>query len=510
MAETKPCPYCGEIIKETAVKCRFCGEWLNEGRITPPSTDHFTLVRMALASRYELIEEIGRGGMAYVYKAIQKNLERQIALKVLSPQAILDSEFLERFHREARTAAKLQHQNIVMIYDEGTESGVHFIAMEYLDGADLHTLIKRKGKLSQDETIKIIIPIAQALDYAHSRNIVHRDIKSANIFVTNSGRPVLTDFGIAHAAVGTQLTMSGTVLGTPEFMSPEQANGKLIDHRSDIYSLGIVMYQALTGRLPFEGGNPLTLIYKVINEPHTPLANISSLPLWLEKAVEGCLIKDPSKRIQSGQELADLLINKKTTNREDKSSASRTVKVSTEKFEEPEKPVRLIKKSVTPDEAKRRPVQTEQKKDSSGISIGILASIFFVLIVIAIVVFSSGGNEENKTQENVVKPKIDYSPRQYIPPVQNNDTKTNDFKKEIEKPPEPKKEIVVEQKVKVPSVINLSPEAAARILRNNGLQLGTISKLPTGSGKKGVVFRQVPPAGTKLKRGSTVNLIIGE
>ena len=196
--------------------------------------------------------------MATVYKAIQKNLNRLVALKVVHPNLVHDTEFLNRFHREAQMAASLNHPNIVMIYDVGAINGVHFISMEYLEGEDLQTLIRRSGKISVDDTIHIIAPIAEALDYAHQMGLIHRDVKSANIMITKTRRAVLTDFGIAHPVSGTRLTLAGTIIGTPEYMSPEQAEGKQIDGRSDIFSLGIVMFECLTGTVPFKGDSPLT------------------------------------------------------------------------------------------------------------------------------------------------------------------------------------------------------------------------------------------------------------
>lgn len=239
MPETKTCPFCSEIIISTAVKCRFCGSMLGDAASVNAS-DPTTYVKLAISGKYELLERVGEGGMAVVYKAKQINLDRIVALKVIHQNLIHDKEFLDRFHREARIAASLNHPNIVTIHDEGIENGVHFIAMEYLEGTNLHSLIKRKGRLGEDETIRIAISMAEALDYAHKKGIVHRDIKSANIILTNEGRIVLTDFGIARAVSGTKSSLSGSVIGTPEYMSPEQADGKPLDHRSDLYSLGYI------------------------------------------------------------------------------------------------------------------------------------------------------------------------------------------------------------------------------------------------------------------------------
>ena len=306
MSDTKLCPYCGEEIKAIAIKCKICGSML-----TPTGTDQpvssITLVKQALASKYEIIEEIGKGGMATVYRALQKNLHREVALKVIHQNLIHDSEFVARFHREAQVCASLSHPNIVTVYDEGEINGVHFMAMELLSGTDLHRLIHQKGRLEAEEAIRYIAPIAQALDHAHSKGLIHRDVKSSNIIITRDGRSVLTDFGIAHAAAGTKLTQTGTIIGTPEYMSPEQAEGKPLDHRSDIYSLGIVLYECLSGKVPFKGDNPLTTIHKIIYDQPEPLSRISGIPQWIEQIVTQCLEKDVTKRMQSGVLLSDRL-----------------------------------------------------------------------------------------------------------------------------------------------------------------------------------------------------------
>ena len=311
MKDTKPCPFCGEIIKISAIKCKYCGSVLSGSFGSQISSD--TQVKLALSEKYDIIEVVAKGGMATVYKAVQRNLNRIVALKVVHPNLLHDTEFLNRFHREAQTAASLSHPNIVMIYDEGSLNGVHFIAMEYLDGKDLHCIIKERGKLSVDETINIIIPIAEALDYAHSRGLIHRDVKSANIIVTQNGRTVLTDFGIAHAASGTKLTQAGSIIGTPEYMSPEQAEGKIVDGRSDIFSLGIVMYECLTGKVPFKGDNPLTTIHGIIYDS-TPSPRVlnGKIPGWLETIVMCTLSKIPDERFPSGIILSAYLLERKT------------------------------------------------------------------------------------------------------------------------------------------------------------------------------------------------------
>jgi len=313
--ETKRCPYCGEIILATAIKCKHCKSILTDDPFVVFNTKPETYIKIALSKKFELLDEIGKGGMAVVYKALQKNLERVVALKILPQQFVHDQEFLEYFHREARAAAVLSHPNIVTIFDEGCENGIHYISMEFLEGIDLHNFIKSQGKLSVEQTVKIIAQIADALDYAHKKGIIHRDVKSGNIIITTSGRAVLTDFGIARAFMSSKSAMSGSIIGTPEYMSPEQANGQFLDGRSDLFSLGVVLYECLAGEIPFKADNPIGVIYKIINSEPVPIEKIrSDLPDWLIYAVKKSLNKSPELRFQTGNEFSNALLNNQLTN----------------------------------------------------------------------------------------------------------------------------------------------------------------------------------------------------
>jgi serine/threonine-protein kinase len=217
---------------------------------------------------YQITEELGRGGMAVVYRAYQPSLNRHVAIKVLPPQLSFDPQFVERFQREARAAARLRHPNIVVIHDVGEQDGNYYIVMEYLEGRTLNQLIEQEGPLSPQRAAHIIDQVAAALDYAHQQGVVHRDVKPANIFVGKDDRVTLTDFGIAKAATDAeQLTRTGMLMGTPEYMAPEQAEGSNVDHRTDLYSLGIVLYQMLVGRVPFRGTTPHATLHAVIYEP---------------------------------------------------------------------------------------------------------------------------------------------------------------------------------------------------------------------------------------------------
>ena len=224
------------------------------------------MIGQILGNRYELIEKIGGGGMALVYKARCKLLNRFVAVKVLRPDFTNDEEFIKRFKIEAQAAASLSHPNIVSIYDVGNEGDIHYIVMEYIDGATLKEYLEEKGALDWKEAVNISIQICLAIKHAHENNIVHRDIKPHNILFTKDGMVKVTDFGIARAVTSSTITMVGGTIGSVHYFSPEQARGGFTDEKSDIYSLGIVLYELLTGRLPFNGDTPVSVAIKHIQE----------------------------------------------------------------------------------------------------------------------------------------------------------------------------------------------------------------------------------------------------
>ena len=262
--------------------------------------------------RYRIIERIGQGAMAVVYKAYDPSINRTLAIKFLHPQLCIDEEYRRRFLREARAAGNLSHPNIVTVFDVGESDGRPYIAMELLDGEPLNEVMDRQKGLPIREVLEIGIQLARALDYAHSKGVVHRDIKPSNIVFLKGGRQVkVTDFGIAHVEShdATQHTKMGTVLGTPQYMSPEQVLGQSVDGRSDLFSVGVVLYQLVTGQKPFEGDSLMTLMHQIIKDEPKPLENLrADVPPELRRIIKRCLSKQADKRFATGGELADALI----------------------------------------------------------------------------------------------------------------------------------------------------------------------------------------------------------
>ncbi|MCT4621386.1 MAG: Stk1 family PASTA domain-containing Ser/Thr kinase [Marinisporobacter sp.] len=257
-----------------------------------------------LGNRYEIIEKIGGGGMALVYKAKCKLLNRFVAVKILRPEFTSDEEFISSFRKESQAAASLSHPNIVNIYDVGDENDIYYIVMELVKGKTLKQYIKERGSLGLDEMIKIAKQIALALEHAHNNHIVHRDIKPHNILITEDGRVKVTDFGIARAVTSSTVTNTGNVIGSVHYFSPEQARGGYIDEKSDLYSLGIVLYEMATGKVPFEGESPISIALKHIKEDMTPPSLINmQMPQALEDIIIKATQKDQTKRYSSAKDI---------------------------------------------------------------------------------------------------------------------------------------------------------------------------------------------------------------
>jgi beta-lactam-binding protein with PASTA domain/tRNA A-37 threonylcarbamoyl transferase component Bud32 len=246
--------------------------------------------------RYRVLSRLGSGGMAEVYCAQDLQLGRKVALKILYRRFAEDGEFVERFRREASSAAGLQHQHVVAVYDRGEYDGTYYIAMEYLEGRSLKTIVQQEAPLDPDRAIDLIIQVLRAARFAHRRGIIHRDLKPHNVIVDADGRAKVTDFGIARAGAS-DMTQTGSIMGTAQYLSPEQAQGHAVSAASDIYSIGIMLYELLTGRVPFEGESAVTIALKQVNErPAPPSAYNPAVTPELEEAVMRALEKDPAHR----------------------------------------------------------------------------------------------------------------------------------------------------------------------------------------------------------------------
>ena len=262
------------------------------------------LIGRMLANRYEILEKIGNGGMATVYKAKCHVLNRFVAVKVLKEEFITDIEFIKRFKSEAQTAASLTHPNIVSIYDVGSEGDVYYIVMELIQGKTLKEIIVEDGKLSWKWSVNIAIQIASALETAHKNNLIHRDIKPHNIIITEDGMAKVTDFGIAKAVSNSTLTAIGTTIGSVHYFSPEHAKGGATDAKSDIYSLGVVMYEMLTGRVPFDADTPVSVaLMQVQEEPIEPRKLNPQIPISVNNIILKAMQKDPYDRYQNATEM---------------------------------------------------------------------------------------------------------------------------------------------------------------------------------------------------------------
>ncbi|MFN2520659.1 MAG: protein kinase [Candidatus Limnocylindria bacterium] len=261
------------------------------------------MARRTLSDRYELGERVGGGGMAEVYLARDLRLSRDVAIKVLHAQYAHDDAFVERFRREARSAASLHDPHVVDVYDAGSDGESHFLVMEYVPGGTLKDGLRIEGRYPEREALDISAQIAAALEAAHARGLVHRDLKPQNVLFESGGNAKVTDFGIAKA-VGDQLTQTSSILGSPHYFSPEQAHGRVVDERSDLYSLGVVLYELLTGRPPFEGDSPVEIAVRHVHEePVPPRRLVPELGPATEAVVLKAMAKDPLRRFQTAHEM---------------------------------------------------------------------------------------------------------------------------------------------------------------------------------------------------------------
>jgi eukaryotic-like serine/threonine-protein kinase len=258
-----------------------------------------------IAGRYELEELVGSGGMSSVYRAHDRLLERTVALKILHEQFTRDDDYVERFRREARAVAQLAHPNIVTVIDRGEQDGRQFIVFEYVDGMNLKELMTQEGPLSPREAIELALQVARGLSFAHDQGLVHRDVKPQNVLLDADGRAKVTDFGIAHAVDVDGMTITGTIMGTSNYIAPEQARGQPVDEQTDVYSLGCVLYELLAGAVPFDGDSFVAVAMRHVNDPVPSVRDLRpDVPLHLDWAIQQAMAKDHDERFESMADFA--------------------------------------------------------------------------------------------------------------------------------------------------------------------------------------------------------------
>lgn len=416
------------------------------------------MIGIVLGGRYEIIEKIGAGGMAYVYKAKCRLLNRNVAVKILRDEFVNDEEFVKKFRRESQAAASLSHPNIVNVYDVGAEEvdgeRIYYIVMEYINGKTLKDIIREKGKLSLEETLDYSIQIAEALEHAHKNHIVHRDIKPHNIMITEDGRVKVTDFGIARAATASTVTNTSNVIGSVHYFSPEQARGGYTDEKSDIYSLGIVIYEMITGKVPYEGDSPISVALKHIQEEVLPPRSIDpTIPVSLENIIMKCVKKSQLDRYNNASELLRDL-------RRVKYSIGNKNIDDTALIESPTQIIPIVNDEGN-DDMKRNKKKKEKKNGDSSTKMMLLA-IFLAFVVVASGVYGY------------------YRLKNYF----------------------------VSDEVEVPDLVGMQVEKAEQTLEDFGLKLKVGKEISSSEFKKGEIINQKTKAGEKVKSGYTIEVTV--
>ncbi|RKD34367.1 Stk1 family PASTA domain-containing Ser/Thr kinase [Thermohalobacter berrensis] len=485
------------------------------------------MIGKILGDRYEIIERIGGGGMALVYKAKCRLLNRYVAIKVLRTEFTNDDEFINKFKRESQAAASLCHPNIVNIYDVGVEDNIHYIVMEYVKGKTLKQLIREKGKLSYEETLDIATQITEAINHAHKNHIVHRDIKPHNILITDDGRVKVTDFGIARAATSTTVTNTSNVIGSVHYFSPEQARGGYTDEKSDIYSLGIVMYEMITGRVPYQGESPISIALKHIQEDIIPPREIDkSIPKSIEKIILKCVEKNQSLRYESaGEVLKDLQKAKSSSDGDfvefknlDDSPTRVMPAIKDEKIDKKKQSSRKNKKSEKKEKGKKSNYITAIAivlafLITSGLAVGFIV-VKDYLFTEEVVMPQIVGMHEDKAREKIESLGLEFKVK---------GRRYDDTYKEgvvISQSEEPGYKVVVgypievyvskgPKTVEVPNLTNKYYSDVEIVLNNAGLKMGEVvfenSEIPTD-----IVIEQNPKPNQKVPEGTKVDIVVSE
>ena len=472
-----------------------------------------------LAGRYELIQKIGDGGMAVVYKAKDKLLNRYIAIKILRPEFTKDDVFVENFKRESQAAAKLSHPNIVGVYDVGKEGNINYIVMELVDGRPLSDIIAEEAPMDYRTVINIARQVASALSVAHKNKIIHRDVKPHNILMTKDGVAKLADFGIAKAVNDATLSTGSKVIGSIHYFSPEQARGNYVDERSDIYSLGIVMYEMITGRVPFDGDNPVTVALKHINEDVIPPSEfVSGIPPALERCIMKATNKFQTNRYSSADELIEELDNIEfVTKMVGESALNRAVETKDPEEEEADEKKKKRrgrgkkKKKLTPDQKKKRLI------------IGIVAAICLIpLLVLGVKQFAAAKTQVpdlsrmSYTEAEKAAKDAGFTIKKgedvYSDSVSKNRVAEQDPEAGTEAKKGTKITINLSKGSKdgtVPKVVGMKYDEVEKYLKKHGYKLGVV-KEQTSTESAGTILSQDPEGGSSASKGARVNIVISD
>lgn len=494
-----------------------------------------------LAGRYELIEKIGEGGMAVVYKAKDRLLNRYVAIKILRPEFTQDEQFLDSFKRESQAAAGLQHPNIVSIYDVGRTGNINFIVMELVDGRPLSDFIKENGRLDYKTTIDIAKQVASALAIAHKHQIIHRDVKPHNIMITSDGVAKLTDFGIARAVSNaTMVADTSKIIGSVHYFSPEQARGAYVDERSDIYSLGIVMFEMLTGRVPFDGETPVEVALKHINEDvPSPAKLVPGIPPALDKVVLKATDKYQTERYKSADEMLEALKNVEfvtqmvgdrvfagETDNKPRRDESLVAPVMSSRREDREQ--EMVIAPANPRKPKAKPDDKKKKKRAIiiGVAAAAILALFGILYVSGIIggggkevtvpdvkgmsyseakeVLEAKGLKIEKADEPIASQKIEKGKIVSQTPSKNSKVKKGRTVRVILS--------AGNTELKVPDLKGLSYKEAKTLLSEMGLQISKGDEVDSDSVTEGLIASQYPSAKTKVDKGDiiTVNISKGK
>lgn len=474
-----------------------------------------------LSGRYELLEKIGDGGMAVVYKGKDKLLNRFIAVKILRPEFTKDATFVENFKRESQAAAGLSHPNIVGVYDVGREGNINYIVMELIEGDTLNKIIEREAPMDYRKVIDISKQVAQALRIAHKNKIIHRDVKPHNIMITEDGVVKLADFGIARAVNDATLSTGSKIVGSVHYFSPEQARGNYVDERSDIYSLGIVMYEMLTGKVPFDGDNPVTVALKHINEEIVP-------PIELEPgippALDRCVMKATSKYQTNRYANADELIQELENISFVTTVTDGTIFESSEVKEKRNKRREEYEKEVEKEVEER---ERERKKKSRK-KAAIIIAVILVLAAAAggFAAWKMGAFSDTMETPDLLDMTLEeataYAEESGIRIKQGKDIYSSDYAegRVCLQDPEPGTEMpkggVIRINVSkgskeglVPNVVGMQEDEVEGFLKEHGYVLGNV-KVITSPEDEGLVLEQSPVAGTSLDKESSIDIVVSD